>query len=175
MLLPSGTIGGFAGGLIAGLFTMLSLRPNAPSISWRHMSPTIRIWGISGPFGMALSGIVIWILYSTGFLTAPEFDVSCDNLGIIECIVLAFFTILIQTIVWFFAIGFVFLLFVVSIWFFTGLLAGRQVVRHLRKLEPGITNRQSRGVSIGWGCAAIVAAIVTISLLVIISNALGLS
>jgi hypothetical protein len=33
LLLLSGGIGGFAGGLIAGLFTMLALRPNANSIS----------------------------------------------------------------------------------------------------------------------------------------------
>ena len=33
LILISGGIGGFTGGLIAGLFTMLALRPNAPSIS----------------------------------------------------------------------------------------------------------------------------------------------
>ena len=48
LMLISGGIGGFVGGLLAGFFTMLAIRPNAPSISWKHMSPTIRIWGISG-------------------------------------------------------------------------------------------------------------------------------
>src|SRR5689334_23607086 len=35
LILLSAGIGGFAGGLLAGLFTMLTLRPNAPSISWK--------------------------------------------------------------------------------------------------------------------------------------------
>jgi hypothetical protein len=54
------------------------------------------------------------------------------------------------------------------------MFAGRQAVRHIRRLEPGITSGQSRGVSLGWGCGAIVAAIVMISVIGILSNALGL-
>jgi hypothetical protein len=34
----SGLTGGFVGGSIAGLLTMMTLRPYAPSISWRHIS-----------------------------------------------------------------------------------------------------------------------------------------
>ena len=46
LILVSAGIGGFSGGLLAGLLTMLALRPNTPSISWKHMFPAIRIWGI---------------------------------------------------------------------------------------------------------------------------------
>ena len=45
----SGLTGGFIGGSFAGLMSMLALHPYTPSISWKHMSPTIRIWAISGP------------------------------------------------------------------------------------------------------------------------------
>jgi hypothetical protein len=54
------------------------------------------------------------------------------------------------------------------------MFAGWQVVRHIRRLEPGITNRQGWKVSTGWGCGAIVAAIVMIFLIGILSSALGL-
>src|SRR5512139_84688 len=62
----SGLIGGFAGGSIAGLLSMLALRPYTPSISWRHMSPTIRIWAISGPVGMVISGILTVVMLLIG-------------------------------------------------------------------------------------------------------------
>jgi hypothetical protein len=120
----SGGIGGFAGGLIAGLFTMLALRPNAPSIHWRHMSPAIRIWGISGLLGM-LPALVITISALPAHLTQATFVVWC---------------------------------------FLTGIVAGVQAVRHIRRLEPGITNPQSTSVSFGWGCAALVGATVTFEL-----------
>ena len=68
----------------------------------------------------------------------------------------------------------VFILFVTAAWFLTGLFAGRLAVRHIRRLEPGITNRQAWSVSTGWGCGAIVAAIMTILIIGIISSALGL-
>jgi UPF0716 family protein affecting phage T7 exclusion len=68
----------------------------------------------------------------------------------------------------------VFLLFVILTWFLTGLFAGWQAVRHIRRLEPGITSRQSRGVSLGWGCGAIVAAVVMIVLLGVLSSVMGL-
>src|SRR5215211_2919327 len=66
LILISGGVGGFIGGLLAGFFTMLTLRPNAPSISWKHMSPTIRIWGISGPLGMIVSGLVTSLMIAVG-------------------------------------------------------------------------------------------------------------
>ena len=174
LLLPSGSIGGFAGGLIAGLFTMLALRPNAPSISWRHMSPTIRIWGITGPLGMLISGLVTALLVSVGVIAMQTTDVNCDDLGIAECLGVGFVTAIADVFVFGLIIAFFFILFVAVAWFLTGMFAGRQAVKHIRRLEPGITPGQSRGVSLGWGCGAIVAAIVMIFVLGIISNALGL-
>jgi hypothetical protein len=67
-----------------------------------------------------------------------------------------------------------FLLFVFVAWFLTGMFAGWQVVRHIRRLEPGITRSQGWKVSTGWGCGAIVAAVVMLVLIGMISSALGL-
>jgi len=115
-----GGIGGFIAGLMAGLFTMLALRPNAPSIQWKHMSPAIRIWGLSGLVGI-LPAFVVTLNALSAYLQAG-FAVWC---------------------------------------FLTGIFAGIQAVRHIRRLEPGITNSQSIVVAFGWGCAALVGAAVT--------------
>ena len=67
----------------------------------------------------------------------------------------------------------IFIFFVIVAWFLTGMFAGWQAVRHIRRLEPGITNRQAWGVSAGWGCGAIIAAFVMIFLLGILSSLFG--
>ena len=170
----SGGIGGFAGGLLAGLFTMLALRPNAPSISWKHMSPTIRIWAFSGPLGMLVSGIATAILVALGTISVQGNDVNCDGLGFGDCLGAGIGNALGEAIVLVLLIMLVFFLLVGVIWFFTGVFAGRQVVRHIRKLEPGITASQSRKVSLGWGCGAIVATVLMVMVIGMISNALGL-
>jgi hypothetical protein len=174
LLLIGGGIGGFAGGIIAGLFTMLALRPNAPSISWKHMSPTIRIWGISGPLGMIVSGLITWLMVTVGAITLQSPETNCDGLSFGQCLGAGIGNAIGSVIVFALIIFFVFMLFVIAAWFLTGMFAGRQVVRHIRRLEPGITNSQSRSVSLGWGCGAIVAAIVTILIIGIIANALNL-
>jgi hypothetical protein len=173
-ILLSGGIGGFAGGLIAGLFTMLALRPNAPSISWKHMSPTIRIWAISGPLGMIVSGLVTAIVVALGTITVESVDPDCTGVGFGECMGQVFGAALGEAIGVIILTLFVFLLFVIAAWFITGMFAGRQAVRHIRRLEPGITSGQSRGVSLGWGCGSIVAAVVMIFVIGILSSAFGL-
>jgi hypothetical protein len=172
LILISGGIGGFAGGLLAGLFTMLTLRPNAPSISWKHMAPTIRIWGISGPLGMILSGVITSTMIAVGAISVQRQELNCA--GINECIGAAFGTAIGEAIGLIILILAVFFLFVVVAWFLTGMFAGWLAVRHIRKLEPGITNSQGWRVSAGWGCGAIIAAGVMIILLGVISSALGL-
>lgn len=174
VILFSGGVGGFVGGLVAGLFTMLALRPNAPSISWKHMSPTIRIWAVSGPLGMIVSGLVTALMIALGTITMESVEPDCSGIGFGECLGQYFGALLGEAIGVIIITLFVFLLFVIAAWFLTGMFAGRQAVRHIRRLEPGITNRQSRGVSFGWGCGAIVAAIVMIFVVGILSNALGL-
>ena len=67
-----------------------------------------------------------------------------------------------------------FIFFALIAWFLTGMFAGWQAVRHIRRLEPGITNGQSRSVTFGWGCGAIVAAVVMIIVLGVLLSALGL-
>jgi hypothetical protein len=172
--LLSAGIGGFAGGLLAGLFTMLALRPNAPSISWKHMSPTIRIWGISGSLGIVVSGLITSLMLAVGVLSVQRQEPNCEGLSLGQCLAANFGAVLGEAIVTILLLLAVFLLFVIVAWFLTGMFAGWQVVRHIRRLEPGITSGQGWRVSAGWGCGAIVAAVVMIFLLVIFSNALGL-
>jgi hypothetical protein len=68
----------------------------------------------------------------------------------------------------------VFALLVLAIWFFTGVFAGRQVVQHIRRLEPGITRQQGRNVALSWGCGAIVAAGVVIMTFGVLLSMMGL-
>jgi hypothetical protein len=85
VILITGAIGGFTGGLLAGLFTMLTLRPNAPSISWKHMSPTIRIWGISGPLGMIVSGLITTLMLAVGAISVQGAEPECSGIGFGDC------------------------------------------------------------------------------------------
>ena len=174
VLLISGGIGGFAGGLLAGLFTMLALRSNAPSISWKHMAPTIRIWAVSGPLGMVVSGIVTAIMVSLGAISVQGNDVSCEGLGFGECLGAGIGSAIGEVIGLIFIIVLVFFLLVGVVWFLTGMFAGRQAVRHIRRLEPGITSAQSRRVSVGWGCGALVATIIAILVIGALSSIIGL-
>jgi hypothetical protein len=169
-VLFSGMVGGGAGGLVAGLFTMLALRPYAPSISWKHMSPTIRIWGISGPLGMIVAGIITVITLAVGNIGATTAFPNCSAIEFDECVGQIFgvalgatFAIIIITLL-------LFLLFVSIAWFLTGMFAGWLSVRHIRRLEPGITRRQGWSVSAGWGCGAIVAAAIMLLTLGILSR-----
>jgi hypothetical protein len=172
LILISAGIGGFIGGLLAGLFTMLALRPNAPSISWKHMSPTIRIWGISGPLGMIVSGVITTFMIAVGAISVQHQELNCE--GISQCIGAAFGSAIGEAFGLVILILAVFLLFVIVAWFLTGMFAGWLAVRHIRRLEPGITSKQGWSVSAGWGCGAIVAAIVMLSLIGIVSSVLGL-
>lgn len=174
VILICGAIGGFIGGLLAGLFTMLTLRPNAPSISWKHMSPTIRIWGISGPLGMIVSGLITALMIAVGALSVQSAQPDCSGVGFGDCIGQIIGSALGEAIGLILLIMVVFLLFVIVAWFLTGMFAGWQVVRHIRRLEPGITNGQGWRVSAGWGCGAIVAAVVMIFLIGVLTSALGL-
>ena len=174
VILLSAGAGGFAGGSLAGLFTMLTLRPNAPSISWKHMRPTIRIWSISGPLGMLVSGAVTSIMIAVGALSVQGAKPDCSGVGLGECIGQILGSAIGEAIGWFILILGVFLLFLIAAWFLTGMFAGWLAVRHIRRLEPGITSRQGWKVSAGWGCGALLAAVVMFALLGILSSALGL-
>ena len=173
LILICGAVGGFAGGLIAGLFTMLALRPNAPSISWKHMAPTIRIWGVSGPLGMIVSGLITALLIGVGAIAGSNLEPDCSA-GFGECVGQIIGSAIAEAIGFIILVLFVFALFVIAAWFLTGMFAGWQVTRHIRRLEPGITNRQAWGVATGWGCGALLAAVSMFILLAMISSALGL-
>ena len=124
VILISGAIGGFIGGLLAGLFTMLSLRPNAPSISWKHMSPTIRIWGISGPLGMIVSGLITALMVAIGAISVQSAEPDCSGVGLGDCMGQIIGSALGEAIGLVILILLVFLLFVIVAWFLTGMFAG---------------------------------------------------
>ena len=174
IILISGGIGGFLGGLLAGLFTMIALRPNALSISWKHMSPSIRIWAVSGPLGMFVSGILTVIMLAVGAIGIQTTDVNCDGIAFNDCIGSIAGHALGDMMTLVLITALVFLLFMVVAWFLTGMFAGWLVVRHIRRLEPGITTRQGWGVSTGWGCGALVAAVITILAISVISSLFGI-
>lgn len=174
VILTSGVLGGFTGGLLAGLFTMLSLRPNAPSISWKHMAPTIRIWAISGPLGMIVSGLVTAVMVAAGAFSVQSAEPNCDDLDFGQCLGSIFGSAIGEALALVFFILLVFLLLLGTVWFLTGMFAGWLVVRHVRRLEPGITRRQGWGVSTGWGCGALVATILAFTFILMISSALSL-
>lgn len=174
LILVSAAAGGFMGGLLAGLFTMLTLRPNAPSISWKHMAPTIRIWGMSGPLGMVVSGLITALMIAFGTLSVESTEPDCTGIGLSECLGQILGSGIGEAIGLMILILFVFLLFVIAAWFLTGMFAGWQVVRHIRRLEPGITGGQGWRVSAGWGCGAIIAAVVMIILAGLLSSLFGL-
>jgi hypothetical protein len=148
-----GFVGGVSGGLLAGLFTMLALRHHAISIRWKHMSPSIRTWGLVGPIGAIVAGVVAFAGLSAA---APP---SCTGLSFGDCLGKAFGT----------AIGTAILTVLVALFysliavFAIGAVAGWLAVRHIRRLEPGILGRQAIWVLIGWGGGAIASALVTLT------------
>jgi hypothetical protein len=138
------------------------------------MSPTIRIWAVSGPLGMIVSGVITVFMLGIGAISVQGAEPDCSGMGFGDCMGQILGSALGEAIGTFILIAVVFLIFVVVAWFVTGMFAGWQVVRHIRRLEPGITKTQSRGVSLGWGCGAIVAAVVTMAVIGILASVLGL-
>jgi len=124
---------------------------------------------------MIVSGLTTILVLAIGAIGAQSATPNCDGAEFRSCVEqivgraasaeyrgIFIFTLL------------VFLLFVIVIWFLTGMFTGWLAVRHIRRLEPGITSRQGWGVSAGWGCGAIVAALVTIIMIVLFSSSLRL-
>jgi hypothetical protein len=174
IMILSGGIGGFLGGLLAGLITMLALRPYAPSISWKHMFRSIRIWAISGPLGMLISGIITALLIAAGALGVESSNPDCSGISFSECAGQVFGSALGQAIAIVLLILLVFLLFLLAAWFCTGLFAGWLAVKHIRTLEPGITRGQTRWVMFGWGLGGLTGTILALLIMGTTSSALGL-
>jgi hypothetical protein len=158
----SGGVGGFVGGLGAGLFTMVALRRYADNISWRHMRMSIWIWGIIGPVGtfivvaISLSLAAAGSLVDSGPCTGGFAD--CLGQGIGDAIGSAILLILIA-LLWA-------LISVTSI----GFVAGWFATRRMRKLEPGILARNSLGVMVGWGLGGLVSVIAAAAVLGFLSG-----
>lgn len=170
----SGMVGGFVGGLLAGVFSMLALRPYALSISWKHMSPTLWIWAISGPVGMIISGFLTVIMLVIGIVSIKNPPSNCASLGFGNCLSAIFRNAQGENLATYLGIGALFSLLLLIIWFLTGLLAGWLVVRHVRRLEPGITRGQGWRVATGWGCGAILAALIAALTIGLLARTFGL-
>jgi len=95
---------------------------------------------------------------------------NCTGLGLGDCLGQAFGSAMGMAIATFLIIGAVFTSIVIIIWFLTGMFVGWLVVRHVRRLEPGITRRQGWMVSAGWGCGAIVAAMIAMLVIGILAS-----
>lgn len=149
-----GLVGGAIGGLLAGLFTMFALRRNAPSIGWKHMAASIRIWGLVGPVGAAAAGLLAVLSVDLAALMGGG---DCSGLG--EC----FGQIIGGAIAALVVLALVFMFAMLATVFVVGLVAGGLAVRHIRRLEPGILGRQATWVVFGWGLGAILAVIVSVS------------
>jgi len=160
-----GVVGGLVGGLAAGFISMLALRRFAPSINWKHMSPAIRIWALSGPLGLLISIGLMLVTFKP-----PTSNVDCGlNIACIFGVgfAQAFITVLGQILL--------VLFFVVVVWFLTGIFSGWLAVRHIRRLEPGITRGQSSWVMFGWGLGALVGGLGTFIVVALLSQAFGLT
>lgn len=158
-LILCGGLGGAAGGLIAGFVTMIVLRRHASSVAWPHMSPAVGIWAVSGPIGTALSVGLTVLLINVGLIviSAPKGD--CSGLSFQECVGQIFTATIEYAINLMIALCAFSLLFMLGTWFLTGMFAGWWAVRRIRRMEPGITRKQSTGVSLGWGCGSVAAAV----------------
>jgi len=164
----SGALGGGVGGLLAGAVTMSVLQRNAPSVSWKHMSPSIGIWVVSGSLGVLVSVGVTIILINLGAIAVSGPEVSCEGLRLQDCVGQIFVGAFGYAAELFIALCSFSLLFMAGIWFLTGILAGWWAVRRIKRLEPGITPKQTRRVTLGWGCGAVLATIATIAFLMLI-------
>lgn len=158
LLLPvCGFVGGLAGGLLAGLFTMLALRRNAGSIRWKHMSMAFRIWAVAGTI-VAL--VAFGLIFVSSERPADSPPVDCTGLSFGECFSQSMGQGLSDALqqVCFGAIILIFggALAAVGM-LFVGLVTGGAAVRRIRRLEPGILGRQAFWVVLGWGLGAVLA------------------
>ena len=158
LILPVwGFVGGLAGGLLAGLFTMLALRRNAASIRWKHMSMGFRIWAVAGTI-VTLAAFALVFFTSTG--PAASAPVNCSGLGFGDCFVQrmgqSLSDALSQACFGIFLMIFGGAFAAVGI-LIVGMVAGGAAVRRIRRLEPGILGRQAFWVVLGWGLGAVLA------------------
>jgi len=169
-LLPlGGFVGGVAGGLLAGLFTMFALRHHAISIAWKHMAPAIRIWGLVGPLGAIAAGGLAVLLFNPETVDMLA-GLDCAGMGLGDC----FREIVGRSLGTLFA-GLIFLTLLVLLYsllavFGIGAVAGWLAVRHIRRLEPGILGRQAIWVVLGWGGGAVLAAILALVVMAALEN-----
>ena len=162
------------GGLLAGLVTMLALRRYAPSISWKHMSPAIRNWIISGPLGVLVSGLATAVLIAVGAIGGSGGSTpDCSGLSPGDCLGQGIGQAIGEAIGLIILVLVVFFVILMGIWFATGLFAGRLSVNHIRRLEPGITRREAGWVMFGWGLGSLAGSFAALAGIGLLISAFG--
>lgn len=172
MFAIGGGAGGFAGGLWAGFLTMLVLRRHATSVRWKHISPAIGIWIVSGAVGAVAS-----VLVTQGVVAGMTFgqQADCSGLSFGDCLGQAFGNAIGAAFAAAITFILILLLILLSTWFLTGAYAGWQAVRAIRRLEPGIVPQQTLWIMLGWGGGALIGAITAVVAAAALSEALGLN
>jgi hypothetical protein len=170
-----GGLGGAIGGLLAGLISMLALRRYAPSIAWRHMSPAIRIWVLSGVLGAIISGVVGLGTIEGTMRSIGGGLMDCSGTSFGDCLGKIFVGGIVSGVVALLVAVLVIIVVVLVIWFFAGLFAGWLAVRHIRRLEPGITRAESAWTILGWGLGALVGTVASLAIISAIAGMLGSS
>lgn len=166
----AGLVGGIFGGLLAGTVTMLVLRRHASSIAWKHISPSIRVWGLIGPVGTVIAtGLALLLAEGPSADAITDFDCSGLNFG--ECIVGAAGQAIGAVLVSIFILVLAVLVFVLLTLFLIGAVAGGMAVRHIRRLEPGILGRQAIWIVLAWGAGAVLAGLAPLAVVASIQRA----
>jgi hypothetical protein len=167
----SGSAGGFAGGLVAGLFTMLALRHNAPSVRWKHQSLAIRVWAVGGTVAFAVFIGMVWLFLNRDVQSTP---VDCSGLSFGECfqasVGQAMGDVIGQVCLGLLIGILIGLMSSIGVVLVVGLVAGAVAVRRIRRLEPGILGRQALWVVIGWGLGAVIAVVSGFGLLAFLTG-----
>jgi hypothetical protein len=143
--------------------TMVALRRYAPSISWKHMSPAIRNWIISGPLGVLVSGLATALLIAVGAIGMSSSTPDCSGLSLGDCLGQGIGQAIGAAIGFVIIVLLVFFVILMGIWFATGLFAGWLSVKHIRRLEPGIIRREAGWVMFGWGLGSLVGSIAALA------------
>jgi hypothetical protein len=123
---------------------------------------------------MIISGLITVFMLAIGAISVQGVEPNCSGVSFGNCLGQIAGNAIGQAIGLFLLVMLVLSILMIAAWFLTGMFAGWQVIRHIRRLEPGITRAQGWKVSTGWGCGALVAAGSMIFILGILISVLGL-
>jgi hypothetical protein len=163
----AGGVGGAAGGLLAGFFTMVALRRYAGSIGWRHMAPAATIWAVVGTLSIA----GIWLVGAAAERSVEAREVDCTGLDLGKCLGATVGEAMVTALGSVFAAALAAISLAVVAWFLTGALTGWLAVRRIRRLEPAVRGVHSFATALGWGLGALLALVAAVLVWVALSPA----